>query len=660
MNFYSFTLVIFIIFLEIGHHLFSQPFEITLIEFQKGKEKIKEKMASYHFEDKKLTNFRYYHKILCNHSYENHSENYSIQLKKTEYGSELNLRSSSFNRIQIKIKILKDELFVGGGEQFSHVILNGHRIPIWVEEQGIGRGDKPITKLTKKFGISGNEFSSYAPLPFVFSNKNRGIFCDSKHYQVLNFQNFEELTWEIWDSTATIHFFYGQSPKEIIGQFTSLVGRFKVLPDWAYGTWLGLQGGKEKCNRILSELQKYDHPIGALWIQDWVGKRKTTFGSRLQWNWIPNTQYYPEFKTFCDSLKSNFGIRVLGYINPFLAINGSLAKEAIEKNYLVKNLKNQPYKMKAGGFKAYLLDLSDTATKSWIKNIIQNHLIGNGLSGWMADFAEWLPYDCKIKNGNFYDFHNQYVVEWAKLNRQAIQELALDTEVVFFNRSAFSFSHSFLNSMWAGDQMTSFQKHDGMPSALNGILTGGLSGFAINHSDIGGYTNLNFWFTKKYLRTPQLFQRWTEMNAFFPIFRTHEGLIPEKNYQFYSHDTAITHFTSWAKIHYDLKFYFQKYVNEASQNGLPVIRHLLLEYPELEASWKTHHGFLVGKDILVYPNFGTDKLNIFLPKEYWYCANNQQFYSDGFYHFPSENILVFIRKNAENFELLKKILILSK
>ncbi len=647
------ALGIILIFVQF-HLVFSQPFEIQNIKFHLGKEKVKEKMASYHFQDKTLSTFFHYQKITINKKYEHIGEFYQIQCTEKTYGYELKINNSKFNRIQLKISLLKDEQFVGGGEQFSHVILNGHKIPIWVEEQGIGRGDQPVSKFTRKFGISGNEFTTYAPIPFVFSNKNRGIFCTSPNYQILNFENLKEWTWEIWDSSATFHIFYGQNPKEIIQNFTLINGRFQKLPDWAYGSWLGLQGGKQKCDKIIEELQKYEHPISALWIQDWVGKRKTFFGSRLYWNWLPNEKYYPNFKNYCDSLNQNLNIKVLGYINPFLAIKGSLAKEAIQKNYLVKNSKNQPYKIKAGGFKAYLIDLSNFQTREWIKTVIKTNMIQNGLSGWMADFGEWLPYSSKITNGFSKNFHNQYVMEWAKINREAIQELNLDTSIVFFNRSAYNYSAKYMNSLWAGDQMTSFQKHDGMPSALTGILTGGLSGFSVNHADIGGYTNLNFWITKKYLRTPLLMQKWTEMSAFFPIFRTHEGLIPQKNYQFYSNDTAMAHFTLWAKIHYNLKFYFQKYIHEATETGLPVIRHLLLEYPELETSWKTHHGFLVGQDLLIYPNFGNEKTEVFLPKESWYCINNQQFYSDGYYQFQIPNILIFVRKNTEEFEKLKK------
>lgn len=56
-----------------------------------------------------------------------------------------NAVSPDFNRICITYSSEKSERFYGFGEQFSHMDLKGKRVPIFVQEQGIGRGDQPIT-----------------------------------------------------------------------------------------------------------------------------------------------------------------------------------------------------------------------------------------------------------------------------------------------------------------------------------------------------------------------------------------------------------------------------------------------------------------------------------------------------------------------------------
>lgn len=74
---------------------------------------------------------------------------------------------------------------------------------------------------------------------------------------------------------------------------------------------------------------------------------------------------------------------------------------------------------------------------------------------------------------------------------------------------------------WEGDQMVSWQTNDGIKSAVVGLLSSGLSGYAFNHSDIGGYCAVNFPFIK-YHRSEELLLRWMELNAFTTVFRTHE------------------------------------------------------------------------------------------------------------------------------------------
>lgn len=84
---------------------------------------------------------------------------------------------------------------------------------------------------------------------------------------------------------------------------------------------------------------------------------------------------------------------------------------------------------------------------------------------------------------------------------------------------------------WVGDQNTAWDGNDGLASVLTAYLTAGSSGFALTHSDVGGYTSLNV--TKEWEgedvnlyvgRTSELIKRWMELSAVADcMFRTHEG-----------------------------------------------------------------------------------------------------------------------------------------
>jgi alpha-glucosidase len=114
--------------------------------------------------------------------------------------------------------------------------------------------------------------------------------------------------------------------------------------------------------------------------------------------------------------------------------------------------------------------------------------------GWMADFAEYTPMDVLYEgyDGDAYTYHNKYPYEWAKANQETIEEMQYENdEIVYFMRAGSTHSPSVTSLYWMGDQLPTFDKFDGLHSALIGMLNGGISGFGIGHSDIGGYTSLN-------------------------------------------------------------------------------------------------------------------------------------------------------------------------
>lgn len=70
-----------------------------------------------------------------------------------------------------------------------------------------------------------------------------------------------------------------------------------------------------------------------------------------------------------------------------------------------------------------------------MSEVIRTNIIELGIGGWMADFGEYLPVDAKLKGGSGEQFHNQWPVLWAKLNREAVQESEKEGEVVFWMRA---------------------------------------------------------------------------------------------------------------------------------------------------------------------------------------------------------------------------------
>jgi alpha-glucosidase len=213
---------------------------------------------------------------------------------------------------------------------------------------------------------------------------------------------------------------------------------------------------------------------------------------------------------------------VLIYINPFLATDeghNELFSEAKEKGYLVEHTDGTPYLIRNSSFSVGMTDLSSPDARTWLKNIMKTEMIGTaGAGGWMNDFGEALPFDAKLHDGaDSAVWHNRYAEEWQRVNREAIEESARGDEMVFFCRSGFTRSPGISTLFWLGDQLMTWDEYDGIKTALVGILSSGVSGFSLMHSDTGGYVNFKIEIAGRVIpvinRTPELLMRWMELNA---------------------------------------------------------------------------------------------------------------------------------------------------
>ena len=626
------------------------PLGETFLTIGVGKEKVEFKMGSFKFKGKErvIDKAKYLPKpvykgdtlVFRNYDpevfdeYPQHWDLLVFQGPDKSFGIQLNTNySNTNNRITLTFQSNAHERILGMGEQFSYVDLKGHKVPVWVEEQGLGRGDKGISFFTGLAGVKGNHYTTYAPIPWLMTTDGRGILCQNTQFQEFDFRTADKITLEVWSDTLSLLIWQEPKPLDLLEKYTAHTGRMPKLPDWALGTILGLQGGDEKVMDATRGAIKAGNPVTAVWIQDWVGRRPTKYGDRLWWNWIPDTVRYGNMKEFTGDL-AEMNIRTLGYINSFMVPGTAMTDTAIAHGYLVKTQAGEPYLMPAGGFDAYLVDLSNPAAFEWLKGIIKTNLIGNGFSGWMADFCEWLPWDAKIYSGEAAPtFHNRYPVEWARLNREAIKEAGKEGEVVFFNRAGYTSSAKYSTLFWAGDQLHTYGPNDGMRSAITALLSSGLSGISLNHSDAGGYTTVNTPFYKS-RRDWDLFCRWNEWAIFTPVFRTHEGLRPKENVQFYDDTTTQRMFAQYGRIHHALKSYFQSLNNEATEKGYPVVRHLYLHYPNDPEIWNAPCQFMLGSDILVAPVTAKKefKVKVYLPAGEWEHLFFKTKYTGGQWH----------------------------
>ncbi|MCG8671181.1 MAG: alpha-glucosidase, partial [Pseudomonadales bacterium] len=522
------------------------------------------------------------------------------------------------NYSQLNYASTTDERFYGFGEQYTHLNLKGKAVPVLSEEGGVGRGrdliSAPVSLVSP--GSGGNELTTYYAVPQYITNTNRSLFLENTDYVIFDLTADDQVSLRLFSGVMTGRVLAGESMLDLIERFTEYTGRMRPLPDWFnQGAIVGIQGGTEFVNGILDELESRGTPVAGVWLQDWVGKRVTAAGSQLWWNWELDEDRYPGWDSLVDRIEDDFGGRMMCYINAFLVdatpkgnVQRNLYQEAIDDGYLVMHPDGGVYEVTNTDFAAGMIDLTNPSAQTWIKSVIKDNLIDTGrCSGWMHDFAEALPFDAVLHSGeDAATYHNQYTVDWARMGREAITEAGREDDIVFFNRAGATRTPAYSTLVWQGDQMVTWDEHDGFQSAINATLSGGFSGISLNHSDIGGYTNASLGIPGLpvrlgFDREEDLLLRWMEFSAFTAAYRTHEGLAPETNAQFYDNDATYDHFDKFARVYKALAFYRETLMQEAQDKGYPVVRHPMLHYPEDEKLASLQDHIMLGSEILVAP-----------------------------------------------------------
>jgi alpha-glucosidase len=518
----------------------------------------------------------------------------------------LNCSHLEFNRFWLRIQATSNEAIFGLGEQFSEVNFRGREVPLFVEEQGVGRGDPPIT---------GAWYSTYHPQPTFVSSENYFCHCNSASYARFNFtnENYHELY--IWSIPDKIIFGKYDSTLDTVSHLSKMLGIQPILPDWVYdGVWLGIQGGQEIVEQKIKTCRDNGVKVSAVWCQDWQGIHMQGRAKRLIWNWKYDEALYPNLPDFIKQL-NNKGIKFLGYNNSMLAKGEEQFKEAIKKNLCIMDDTGEYYKIVTDSGDKAMLDLTNSKTLDWFKEIIKENMLKIGLSGWMADYGEYLPMDCTLDSGESPEtFHNRFPVIFAKVNLEAIQEMGKEGEIVFFTRAGYSGVSEYTTSVWAGDQLVDWSLGDGLGTVIAAGISIGICGIGYYHFDIGGFHSAG-----KYIRTKEMFMRWTEASVCTMTMRTHESIRPFDNLQFDYDNEVLTHFAKMVDIHVKLKPYMQKLSQEYQEKGIPPFRGCFLHYENDPELFNLKYQYLFGSDLLVAPVIepNSSEREVYFPEDIW-------------------------------------------
>jgi alpha-glucosidase len=105
-----------------------------------------------------------------------------------------------YNRVYLTHASSSEERFFGFGTQFTYFDMKGHLVPILIREQGIGRGEQPITwAVNWRAGAGGDPYTSYASVPHYITSEARSLFLENYEYSTFDLREDDRVQAPDWD-----------------------------------------------------------------------------------------------------------------------------------------------------------------------------------------------------------------------------------------------------------------------------------------------------------------------------------------------------------------------------------------------------------------------------------------------------------------------------
>lgn len=535
-----------------------------------------------------------------------------IALLERPDGAELRLTGQDGWSYEFTLPAYPGEAVFGGGEQYRQVNLRGEQVANLVSEhiQAATVIQKALLPRKLYREKPHRRIGSYAPMPVFVTDRGRMIrfSADSDGISVFGEKAY---TFTFDRCPRSLVLLGADRYADLVRSLARDIPNRQYLPDWCMdGMILGVQGGTQTVLDKAFAMLDAGAKVCAVWSQDWSGENRTVMGKQVWWNWEVSETLYPGLKTAIERLRVR-GVRFLAYINPYLVKDSRLYSECREKGWLITRRDGEVYHIKSTTFDAGMLDLTNPEAVRFIKDVlIKKNMLDLGVSGWMADFGEYLPVDCVLHDGDPALLHNRWPVLWAKLNREAIEEYGAK-DVMFFMRSGYPGVQSYAPILWNGDQHTDWTKDYGMPCVMPASFNLGFSGVSLVHSDIGGFFSIG-----KIHRDAELFIRWMEMAAFSPLMRSHESLRPWANVQFDAPE-VLPYTVRLTAVHAALKPYLLHCLEQAKE-GVPAMRPDFWEAMDYGES-RDPYSYFLGDDLYVCPIIQKklDYRQVFLPAGEW-------------------------------------------
>ncbi|WP_162012673.1 alpha-xylosidase [Streptococcus sp. S784/96/1] len=529
---------------------------------------------------------------------------------------------------QLSIDI--NEKIYGFGERFTNFVKNGQSVRIWNEDGGTGTEQ------------------AYKNIPFYVSNKGYGVFVNSP--DAVEFEVGSEKVSRVQFSQPGEELEYyviaGDNLKTVLENYTDLTGKPTLPPAWTFGLWLSTSFltdyDEETVNSFVDGMIERDIPLevfhfDCLWMREYEW---------CNFKWDDRT--FPDPINMLKRLREK-GLKICVWINPYIAQKSPLFDEGMEKGYFIKKINGDVWQWDKWQAGMAIVDFTNPEATAWYRGKLKT-LMDMGVDSFKTDFGERIPTDVVYYNqADPNKMHNYYAYLYNQVVFDLLKKERGEGEAVVFARSATVGSQKF-PVHWGGDSTSDYPS---MAESLRAGLSFGLGGFGYWSHDISGF---------EAGATPDLYKRWTQFGLLSSHSRYHGSW--EYKVPWLYGDEAVDVSRTFTKLKLSLMPYLQSESVRTSKTGVPMMRAMVLEYPEDLACHDLDQQYMLGESLLVAPIFNeSGKKDFYVPntKGEWIDLLSNNVYMPGkwykqtydYFHLPllvAPNSLLVLGKEATQAE----------
>ncbi|WMT41904.1 glycoside hydrolase family 31 protein [Paenibacillus sp. D2_2] len=542
-------------------------------------------------------------------------------------------------------EIQSDEHFWGLGEKTESFDRSGQKIYQWGVDLGGASWDS--------MAPSNGEGRWYGADPHFMSSKGYSIYFDNTSRTCFDMGKSEPGTYSFssLDPAAggelLYYFIYGPTPKQMISKLTDLTGKHFMPPMWAFGNMQSHWGYTQAdIERVAEEYRKRQIPLDVMYSDiEWYAKYCTP----TEWN----NENFPDPAGMIKRLH-DMGMKVSLIDDPNIIIFAKDYPLADQKGYFIQDSTGKTRNVSwPWGDESGVMDFFNPEVRKWWGDL-HNYLADMGVNAFWTDMNEPARYstDWRFWNeagkeqGDIGEMHNAYATMHQKSIYEWYKEYTQKRPFIL-TRSFFTGSQRYA-APWSGDIESDWNSMSQQIRLGTGIT---LSGYNMWGFDIGGFSGNP---------TSDQFKRWIELAAFMPVHRFHYAKwgSPQEAWENGAENVARKYISQRQR----LIPYFYSYMadsvigtgmeSEASSgSGLPLMRAMMLEYPNDNATYNMDSQFMNGQSFLIAPvTEDSTKKEVYFPAGDWYDYSDGKTLYEGnqtiSYSAPLDKLPVFVKAGA--------------